>query len=174
MIRISTFILAITVLHPIAFAADPSVQDSLVLGEVRKLAESMTDGVATMYDEYVKIKYTDLSFTPGDKMDAVVLFSMEGWHGGNGYYQFVAVFVHGSNDGWAPHWQFHEFRLAGVTRVGMDYERSFDDFTVEGDLIYFTGSAWTDKDAHCCPTGTAKATFQINEYSIIEVLQNGS
>lgn len=162
-----------TVLIIIGFTTPPAqardAKDSAVRQEVVQLVTMLSDGPATLVEESLLIKYV-LSSSPGVVTNAVVLFNVESFGGGNNSQQFLAIFNQGSREDQNPDWPFHEWRLKGFTEVGKDWDRWFSEIQVQGDTITLSGVSWIKgKDAHCCPSGTAKATFRFSPYSIQEV-----
>lgn len=142
-------------------------KDSIIHEELLKLASMLSDGPATLVEESLLIKYVSL---PSYKSAAIVLFNVESFGGGNNSQQFLVVLSQESRDGKNPDWPFHEWRLMGFTKVGSDWERWFSEIRVQGDNIMLSGRSWIKgKDAHCCPSGAAKATFHFSPYSIREM-----
>ena len=72
----------------------------------------LSDGVAGLVETSVTIKYpaqqgAGSSGAPSG-MDAIVLFNLESFGGGNNNHQFLAVFEQGSRDDLPPDWPFRE------------------------------------------------------------------
>jgi hypothetical protein len=161
-----TFIVFVFI-TPLSQASDANAL--LIHKELVNLSNMLSDGPATIVEESLLIKYVSL---PSDKVaieSAIVLFNIEGFGGGNNYHQFLVVFSQGDREGLNPNWPFHEWRLKGFTEVGNDFVRCFSNIEVQGDNIILTGVSWKKDDAHCCPSGKAKATFRFSPYLIQEV-----
>jgi hypothetical protein len=160
-------IILIVFLTTLSQASDAN--DPLIHKELLNLSNMLSDGPAVIVEESLSIKYVLL---PSDKTavkSAIVLFNIEGFGGGNNYHQFLAVFSQGDREGLNPNWPFHEWQLKGFTEVGEDFVRCFSNIEVQGDNIMLTGVSWKKDDAHCCPSGDAKATFRFSPYLIQEV-----
>lgn len=160
-------LIIIAFVTPQAKASDTNA--SAIHKELIKLSSMLSDGIASLVDESVSIKYASLPYDKIAVKSAIVLFTLESFGGGNNYVQFLAIFSHGSREGQNPDWPFHEWQLKGFTEVGKDFVRIFSKIKVEGDNIILTGNSWKKDDAHCCPSGAAKATFHFSPYLIQEV-----
>jgi hypothetical protein len=131
------------------------------------LALLLSDGVATLNTEFAKVSKTSYKVGDESKNVYVVLFSIEGWNGGNGARQYLAVFQENSKEGRSEEWKFNELSLVSFVKVGEDYGRIFKSIFVAGDLITLDGFSWNN-DAHCCPSKPAKAVFRFDRNSIVE------
>ncbi len=156
------FLLLALTLSTATLAAE---NNAAVLKRIQSLAPMLSDGVATLYEEGMLVRKASF----GKEGNAyVVLFSMEGFGGGNGARQYLAVFEQNSKEGWPDEWEFNELSLAGIIKVGEDFDRRFDSISITGNLITLRGKRWNN-DAHCCPSAPASATFRFERRSLSEV-----
>jgi hypothetical protein len=147
-----------------ANAAEPP--DRLLQAEIESLAAKLTDGVATLdhADTYFGAKGTPQSD------EVVVLFAMTSWAGGNGSRQFMAVLGRDDASNQVPNGRrARRYQLLGLVAVGSDSDRWFKHVELRGDRVMLSGGRWLKGDAHCCPSGDARAVYQISERGLNEV-----
>lgn len=153
----------------VLYCEDIAAADNLLLeSEIVRLAEQMSDG----FSEYVEGSITTLECDPpACKRDSVlVLFSVEGEGGGNGYKQYLAVFSKNEQLYDVPaRYRFRPYKLNAFLQVGQDYERWFGTLEIKQKLVVLSGARWTAKDAHCCPSGKSTTRYRLGEYEIREV-----
>ena len=130
--------------------------NAIINGFIAQRAEAED---AEEYKKARSIKRGDLN---GDgKTDAVVLYTLEGFDGGNNYRQYLAVFINRRN----------AFRRAANV-VGGKNVRSVDLLSIAKSKINLDTLEYTENDASCCPSKKAKAylTFKNNKLSKLTLL----
>ena len=99
------------------------------------------------YEEARKIVRGDLN---GDgKEDLVVLYTLEGFAGGNDYHQYLAVFVASGKT----------FQHAADTVVGGKNFRDVDLVSVTGPTINLDTKSYAKADPACCPSKVGKTKY---------------
>jgi hypothetical protein len=81
--------------------------------------------------------------------DLVMSYSLEGGRLGNGFNEYVAIWL-GSAHGLLP---------PVITRVGGKWWAGFGTLAVEHGAIRLTGARWRERDPGCCPTGRIDIRF---------------
>jgi hypothetical protein len=61
------------------------------------------------------------------------------------------------------------YSLFAMTTVGRDFDRMFETFKVERDLIVLKGRRWTKNDAHCCPSLDTTTSYRFGSYGLTEI-----
>ena len=109
------------------------------------------------YKEARKVLHGDVN---GDKKtDVVVLYSLEGFGGGNGYVQYLAVFLGNGKT----------FRYATNEAVGGKFRRDVDLKSVTGSTINLDTKEYRKKDPACCPSKIGKARFVFRNGKLREI-----
>ncbi len=150
-----------------ASQADAQSQDPALLKRLEAVAASVTDGYAK-YDgpSIVKRGQTGTPLAA----HVVVLFSLSGWGGGNGSRQFLAVLEQHDAEVRAPGNRVPQaYSLRALVQTGDDSDRYFKEMQVSRDRITLTGGFWVKKDAHCCPSRIATATYRFSSHGLDEV-----
>lgn len=147
-------------------AQAPEPPDRALQAEIESLAAKLTDGIATLdhADTYFGAKGTPQSD------DVVVLFAMTSWAGGNGGRQFMAVLSRNDPSNQVPNGpRTRSYQLLGLVPVGSDGDRWFKHVELRADRVILTGGRWMPHDAHCCPSGKARAVYRISERGLNEI-----
>ena len=161
------FIALITFLI-LSVSANAVEANANVIVRVEALASLLSDGRATFNSEFLQVKSASF-YKDKASFDAyVVLFSIEGWNGGNGQSQYLAIFKKNSKEGWPEEWGFNEASLISFSKVGEDYWRVFKSISIVDNVITLKGLSWNN-DAHCCPSAPTTTVFRFERDSIIEV-----
>lgn len=159
-------LIAFTILSVPASAVETNAK---VIDRVQSLALLLSDGRATFSTEFSQVKRTSFKKDNASTNAYVVLFGIEGWNGGNGASQYLAVFKENSKEDWPEEWEFNEVSLISFAKVGEDYWRVFKSISIAGDLITLKGLSWNN-DAHCCPSIPTTTVFRFEHDSIVEVV----
>lgn len=102
---------------------------------------------AEEYAEARKILHGDVN---GDKKaDLVVLYTLEGFGGGNSYAQYLAVFLGKGST----------FQYAANSVVGGKLNRNVELMSISGGKINLETMGYTKDDAACCPSHKGKTRF---------------
>lgn len=115
-------------------------------------------------EEYKKARSIKRGDLNGDgKPDAIVLYTLEGFDGGNNYRQYLTVFINRGN----------AFRRAANVVVGGKSLRSVGLLSVAKSKINLDTLEYTENDASCCPSKKAKAylAFKNNKLSELKLLR---
>ena len=134
---------------------------------VTGLIESFSDGSAVGYREFRTIAYGRLFGAAAD--DAVAMFSLEGFGGGNDVRQYLAFFAAPDPTEAVPG-NARRYRLVAVRQVGGKYWRSFDGKTLKLDRrgVAVRGMAWSKDDPGCCPSLPTATVFAYDKGLIVE------
>lgn len=150
-----------------ASPAEGQSQDTALLKRLETIAAFVTDGNA---------KYQGPSIVkrgqPGTPLAGhiVALFSLSGWGGGNGSRQFLAVLEQHDSAIRLPDGRERQpYSLLALVQTGDDFDRYFKEMQVSGDRITLKGGLWAKKDAHCCPSLIATATYRFSSHGLNEV-----
>ena len=152
-----------------ASAAEPSKAERRELEQaLGQLVALLSDGYAQAYPEYRAIRTGHLF--AHDAMDAVALFSIEGFAGTNDHNEYLAYFsgVASVREGKPPP---KRFQLLAFTQIGGRAWRSFEyESVVLGESkVTVAGKAYGEDDAACCPSVPIRATFRYDpERGIVE------
>jgi hypothetical protein len=102
---------------------------------------------AEEYEDARKVLRGDVN---GDrKTDLVVLYTLEGFGGGNNYIQYLAIFLGKGNT----------FQYAANTAVGGKLRRDVDLKSISGSTINLDIKEYKKNDAACCPSKNGKARY---------------
>ena len=81
---------------------------------INQLVAQFGDGIAVSYDKYRRIEFGKIFGS--DRDDAIALFSIEGFGGGNGHAEYLAFFESVEKNEMAKA-KSRPFRLVGVTQT---------------------------------------------------------
>jgi hypothetical protein len=111
-------------------------------------------------DEYAGARKTLLAGVDGGNIaDLVVLFTLEGFHGGNNHRQYLAVFLrHGKS-----------YRYAVHGGVGGKLNRSVDLASVTNGTINLDTKEYRKNDPACCPTRNGKTRYRLIRGKLREI-----
>ena len=108
------------------------------------------------YEEARKIVRGDIN---GDgKEDIVVLYTIEGFGGGNNYHQYLAVFLANGAT----------FRHAADSVVGGKLFRDVDLTSVTGSTINLDTKGYRKNDPACCPSVASKTRYRFAANKLTE------
>jgi hypothetical protein len=148
---------------PSGFAAADELEPKLEAA-VTTLSMQLSDGIATYIGGQAAYGATGSPF----EGQVAVLFGLTSWGGGNGSIQFLAVYTRLDESISISGRRFQPFQLLAVAQVGEDFERWFKAIRLERDRIVVEGGRWLKSDAHCCPTGTARAVYRLGRGGLDE------
>ncbi len=141
--------------------------------ELDSLIAQFGDGIAETYSENpARIVYGN--FFGEHKHDAVVLFNLEGYGGGNHHAEFIAFFTEQEQfDVAGKHTR--PYRLVAVTKLGERGWRSFDfnSLSTRQKSVVLKGKEMTSGDAMCCPSLTIIRSFSVDEFDHIVESKDG-
>src|SRR5579863_10019476 len=150
----------------IAVAAPAS--KTTIENDIKKLVAVFSDGFTTSCPQYWHIEFCKIF--GGSNEDAVAIFSVEGFDGGNDDHQYLAFFeaidINPEMSG-----QNRPFRLVAVTQIGGRGWREFDNQLIKqigNDFITLNGRKYGAGDAMCCPSVPIRVTFRIKNGIISE------
>jgi len=152
-----------------ASAAEPSKAERRELERaLAQLVTLLSDGYAQAYPDYRALRVGHLF--PHDALDAVALFSIEGFAGTNDHNEYLAYFsgVAPVREGKAPP---KRFQLLAFAQIGGRAWRSFEyeSATLGASSVTVAGKAYGENDASCCPSVPIRATFRYDpERGIVE------
>ena len=147
--------------------ATPPPQRTFIEKDVERLVSLFGDGVAVSYPRF---RHTTFGKIFGSKReDAIALFNIEGFHGGNYHAEYLAFFEAVEPDHVAGYTN-RLFRLVAVTQIGGRMWRSFDWKTIKlgSGSVTLSGKKWGPQDAACCPTVPIQVAFRVKEGFISE------
>jgi hypothetical protein len=138
--------------------------------DIDKLEQLFSDGIATSYPEFRDIKFGPV-FGKG-RRDAIALFNLEGFHGGNANRSYLAFFEAVDKDQIGER-KSRPIRLIAVRHVGGKEWRDFDFKTavISRNSVQISGKAWSDQDAGCCPSTPITVIFTVSKGQIVESKQ---
>ena len=111
-------------------------------------------------DEYTEVrKMAEGDINADGIKDTVVLYSLEGPRGGNGYVQYIAVFT-GSRRG--------EPRFLARTEAGGKTRRSVELQRVAQGKIFLSTKSYRPSDPSCCPTRNGRTTYRVAGKKLVE------
>jgi len=150
----------------VAALAAPS-RKALVEKGVDQLVALFSDGIAVEYRPYRHIKFGKIFGS--DREDAIALFSIEGFYGGNGHAEYL-VFFQSVEQNQVPNQKPRPFRLVAVTQIGGRSWRSFDWENIKfgPGFVTLNGEKYGPDDAACCPSVPIQVTFQVKGGVILE------
>ena len=162
--RTLIFVLALVVAMTAAAAPPPKV---LIEKDVDQLVALFSDGIAVGYPKYRHIEFGKIFGS--DRDDAIALFNVEGFHGGNYHAEYLAFFESVEQDQVAGR-TTRPFRLVAVTQIGGRSWRSFDWKTIKlgSGFVTLSGAKYGPDDAACCPSVPILVTFRVKEGFISE------
>ena len=157
------FVITIAVMAFGAGAAPPS--KAPIEKDINKLVGLFSDGLAISYPQYWQIEFGNV-FGNG-RQDAVAIFSLEGFDGGNDDHQYLALFKAVPPDSALKPCPF---RLVAVALVGGRLWREFDGqkIIIGTNSITLSGKKYGTKDAVCCPSVPIQVTFHLKDGVILE------
>lgn len=133
----------------VSIAAAPSIlsqtdENAIVNSFISRQAKK---AAAEEYQDARKILHGDVN---GDgKADLVVLYSLEGFGNGNGYAQYLAVFLRKGKT----------FQYATNSVVGGKLNRNVELTSISAGKINLDTMGYTKDDAACCPSKKGKTRF---------------
>jgi hypothetical protein len=159
-----TLIIALVATAPFVASATPPSK-APIEKDLEKLVSLFSDGWAKGYPQYRHIDFGDV-FGEG-RQDAVAVFNIEGFDGGNDDHQHLAVWRAVDPD---PNLKFRPFRLVAVTQIGGRAWREFDWQTMKigANSVTLSGKAYGPRDANCCPSVPIRITFHVKNGCISE------
>lgn len=123
----------------------------------RFISQQAKKDKADEYQEARKVLRGDVN---GDKKtDLVVLYSLEGFGGGNNYIQYLAVFLGIGKT----------FRYAANEPVGGKFARDVDLRSITASGINLNTKEYKKNDAACCPSRSSKARFVFRNGKLKEI-----
>lgn len=155
-----------------AIAASAAQQAAMQL-ELTRLTEQFGDGIAETYSENpARIVYGN--FFDDHKNDAVVLFNLEGYGGGNHHAEFIAFFTEREQFDVAGK-RNRPYLLVAVTKLGERGWRSFDfnSASIKQGTVTLKGKEMAPRDAMCCPSLTITRSFSVDEFDHIVESKDG-
>lgn len=134
---------------------------------ISQLAKLCSDGIAQNSPEFRHVKYGH--FFEEDSDDAIAMFSVEGFGGGNGHSEYIAFFQ-GVEPYEANGAKTKPYMLVALMQIGGRWWRSFDwkSLSIAPGAATISGKAWRSEDAGCCPTAPFTATFRLKDNRIVE------
>ncbi|MFZ6656777.1 hypothetical protein [Undibacterium sp. TJN19] len=137
---------------------DPAIQK-----EIDRLILQFGDGLAEPYSERPAIVVYGQIFDESKK-DAVVIFNLEGFGGGNHHAEYIAFFAAVPSGNIAGKIS-RPYRLVAVTKLGERGWRSFDFNTalIKDRTVMLSGVEMGPKDGLCCPSVAIKRIFYVDE-----------
>jgi hypothetical protein len=133
--------------------------DELKKNELSVLSKKADVIIKAMLDnqasEYKKARVYKLLSGKYSRKLAVVVFTIEGFNGGNNYQFYMAIFGSPSE----------RFRLLDVIKIGEKTWRhvDFNSVVTSGDGIEINTLEYQDSDANCCPSKKGKARFVLTD-----------
>jgi len=132
-----------------------------------RLVELYSDGVAQGLPELQRVQYGH--FFEEESDDAIALFSLEGFGGGNEHGEYIAFFQ-GVEPYEANGERTRPYRMVATMQIGGRWWRTFDwkSLAIEPGVARISGKAWRTEDAGCCPSAPVTATFRLKDGRILE------
>jgi hypothetical protein len=144
----------VLILAGFQFAYSQTSETTIIDGFISKQAAKED---AEEYKEARKVLRGDVN---GDrKTDLVVLYSLEGFGGGNNYIQYLAVFLGNGKT----------FRYATNEPVGGKMRRDIDLKSITGSTINLNTKEYRKNDAACCPSRDAKTRYVFRNGKLREI-----
>ena len=159
-------VFSLVLLAAVVTSGAPS-RNTLIEKEVERLVALFSDGIAVEYHPYRHIEFGKIFGS--DQEDAIALFSIEGFHGGNDHAEYLAFFQ-SVEQGQVPSQKPRPFRLVAVTQIGGRSWRSFDGEKIKlgSGFVTLHGKKYGPDDAACCPSVPIQITFQVTKGVISE------
>jgi hypothetical protein len=161
-----------TLIYLLIFVVSISARASLspqafIQKDVDRLVALFSDGIAVNYPEYRHIEFGKIF--PSGRDDAIVLFNVEGFQGGNDHAEYLAFFE-SFEQAQIAGVMSHPFRLVAVTQIGGRGWRSFDWKKVKlgSGCVSLDGLKCGPNDPECCPSVPIRVTFRVTEGFIAE------
>jgi len=146
------FLTAMSVAAPLAFSQSGGnrVVDSFISAQAAKEGG----------EEYEKARKTVRGDVNKDgKQDLIVLYTLEGFGGGNNYIQYLAVFLGNGKT----------FRYAANDGIGGKNSRAIDLLSVTGGKINLRTTKYGKNDPSCCPSIKGRTAFVLRNGKLKEV-----
>ena len=149
-------------------AEDPS--GAYLKRAVAQLISLHSDGLAVGYSKFRHIQYGPLFSEHG--RDAVVLFNLEGFMGGNQHVEYLAIFEKIGRFR-AGRRRSQPYRLIATLEIGAREWRSFDreSLQISHGRLSLSGKAWAPGDPGCCPSEPISTSFRVGEGRVVEELR---
>lgn len=128
--------------------------------DISRLVELFSDGQAYNDPAFRHVVYGKVF--GGSRNDAIALFSIEGFQGGNLHAEYLAFFQAIEPQGGSA---AQPFRLVAVTQIGGRGSRTFDWETARlgPGGVRLVGKRWGPDDASCCPSLPVSVSFRVKE-----------
>ncbi|NOT48725.1 MAG: hypothetical protein HOP17_13375 [Acidobacteria bacterium] len=153
----TAFLIFTSFLFVFVFAFSSQAQTDAPPEVVKFLTRQAKAVDAEEYPEARKIVFADMN---GDrKNDLVVLYTLEGFGGGNSYGQSIAVFLRKGN----------RYVLSVDKTVGGKLSRNVELKRISGRTIYLDTMRWSKDDGGCCPSIKGKTRFVFSNGRLREV-----
>jgi hypothetical protein len=144
----------VLILAGFQFAYSQTSETTIIDGFISKQAAKED---AEEYKEARKVLRADVN---GDrKTDLVVLYSLEGFGGGNNYIQYLAVFLGNGKT----------FRYATNEPVGGKMRRDIDLKSITALRINLNTKEYRKNDAACCPSRPGKTRYVFRNGKLREI-----
>lgn len=142
-------------------------QQAAIQVEVERLIMQFGDGLAETYSENPTIVRYGQLFEDHHN-DAVALFNLEGFGGGNFHAEFIAFFSE-VEQGEVAGKTAKPYRLVAVSKLGERGWRTFDFSTVsiQNRAVKLRGMEMRSSDAMCCPSIPITKIFHVDEFDHI-------
>jgi hypothetical protein len=160
------FTVLLATLTSVALAATPS--QILIQNDIKRLAAMFGDEFSTNYPAYTHIEFGKIF--GGNQEDAVAIFSIEGFDGGNDDHQYLAFFKSTDTDPTLGR-QPRPFRLVSVSQIGGRGWRYFDYQRIKqigSNSVTLRGEKYGPTDAMFCPSVPIQVTFYVTNGFISE------
>jgi hypothetical protein len=167
MTLLQKLILAAVLIGPATAGAGQDEARGFIDGEIDRLVDLYSDGIAQAYPEYRHVRFAKL--LDGEAQAAVALFSVEGFQGGNLHEEYLAVFepVEAAQ---VDAKKTNPYRLLAVQKIGGRGWRTFDWDSVQfsAKSIRLHGKSWAERDPGCCPSAPIAVTFRLRDDALVE------
>lgn len=138
--------------------------DAEINANIASLANLISDGHPYTTLSEGKVIFANLFPGLGPGKDAIVLFSIEGFGGGNMVRDYMAIFSRVNYDWKKP--PTKKYNLFAYSQVGGKMWRIPDYKTVStnGPLISFEAKSYSNTDGACCPTVQTKVHYKVGDF----------
>jgi hypothetical protein len=142
-------------------------QDALIEKHIERLVALFSDGVAVSYPKFQRVTFGNIFGS--SRSDAVALFNIEGFHGGNYHAEYLAFFEAVEQDHVASR-TTQPFRLVAVTQIGGRGWRCFDRSSVKlaPGCVKLSGNKYGPQDPMSSPSVPIQITFHVKAGFISE------